>query len=66
MLTPSSIEVSRNNIPLATDSGQTSDVRKNEKPMSNKDKTSLNGSKINDRKELKSSVVKEARLYQKI
>ena len=66
MLTPSSIEVSRNNVPFAIDSGQTSDVRKNEKPMSNKDKTSLSGSKINDRKELKSSVVKEARLYQKI
>ena len=66
MLTPSSIEVSRNNVPFATDSGQTSDVRKNEKPMSSKDKTSLNGSKINDRKELNSSVVKEARLYQKI
>ncbi len=62
MITSSSIEVNKDVVPFTTDSGQTSNVRENAKLTSNKNRTSLNESKIKDRKELKSSVVRENKL----
>ena len=59
MSTPSSIEVDKNGVLFVTDSGQRSNVRENAKPMSGKNSISLIESKINDRKGLKSRVVKE-------
>ena len=49
MITSSSIEVNKDGVPFATDSGQTSNVRENEKPMSNKNRTIFNESKIKER-----------------